>query len=79
MSIVKEIIELLGGELQLHSELGAGTEVTMWLPVAQPNCNTVPTAEAASLGNATSGKNREAVPVGCAHIAGHEMDAGLAG
>ncbi len=34
MSIVKEIIELLGGTLELASEFGRGTEVTLWLPLA---------------------------------------------
>jgi signal transduction histidine kinase len=34
MSIVKEIIELLGGRLTLASELGHGTAVTLWLPPA---------------------------------------------
>lgn len=32
MSIVKEIIELHGGEVALNSELGFGTTVTLWLP-----------------------------------------------
>jgi len=34
MSIVKEIVELHGGEVGLTSQPGAGTTVTMWLPVA---------------------------------------------
>ena len=34
MSIVKEIIELLGGRLEMNSEPGQGTVVTLWLPVA---------------------------------------------
>lgn len=34
MSIVKEIIELHGGEMTLESALGAGTAVTLWLPAA---------------------------------------------
>jgi signal transduction histidine kinase len=34
MSIVKEIVELLGGSLSLASELGRGTTVTLWLPLA---------------------------------------------
>lgn len=34
MSIVKEIVELHGGEMTLESELGAGTTVTLWLPAA---------------------------------------------
>ena len=32
MSIVKEIIELHGGQLEITSEPGAGTTVTLWLP-----------------------------------------------
>jgi signal transduction histidine kinase len=34
MSIVKEIVELLGGRLALASEPGRGTTVTLWLPLA---------------------------------------------
>ncbi|MDT7837331.1 PAS domain S-box protein [Aquabacterium sp. OR-4] len=34
MSLVKEIVELQGGEVQIDSELGAGTRVTLWLPLA---------------------------------------------
>jgi PAS domain S-box-containing protein len=34
MSIVKEIVELLDGELDLLSHPGAGTTVTVWLPMA---------------------------------------------
>lgn len=34
MSIVKEIVELLGGSLSLASQPGHGTEVTLWLPLA---------------------------------------------
>jgi signal transduction histidine kinase len=32
MSIVKEIVELHGGDLELTSKVGAGTTVTLWLP-----------------------------------------------
>lgn len=32
MSIVKEIINLHGGEVELESEFGVGTTVTLWLP-----------------------------------------------
>ena len=35
-SIVKEIIDLLGGGLELESAPGAGTHVTLWLPAATP-------------------------------------------
>ena len=34
MSIVKEIVELHGGTLQLNSTVGSGTQVTLWLPTA---------------------------------------------
>ena len=36
MSIVKEIVELLGGRLVLGSEPGVGTTVTIWLPGSEP-------------------------------------------
>ena len=32
MSIVKEIIELHGGEVALASQIGVGTTVTLWMP-----------------------------------------------
>ncbi len=34
MSIVKEIIELHGGQLEVASKVGAGTTVTLWLPAS---------------------------------------------
>ncbi|TRZ93201.1 MAG: ATP-binding protein, partial [Rhodocyclaceae bacterium] len=34
MSIVEEIVELHGGELEFSSKVGAGTTATIWLPVA---------------------------------------------
>jgi signal transduction histidine kinase len=34
MSIVKEIVELHGGSMELDSKLGAGSAVTLWLPGA---------------------------------------------
>ncbi len=34
MSIVKEIVDLHGGRLELASEPGAGTTVTLWLPAS---------------------------------------------
>lgn len=34
MSIVKEIVDLHGGDVEVSSEYGQGTEVTLWLPVA---------------------------------------------
>jgi PAS domain S-box-containing protein len=34
MSLVKEIIELHGGRVEVTSELGAGTAVTLWFPEA---------------------------------------------
>lgn len=36
MSIVKEIVELLGGALDLASEHRLGTTVTLWLPLSRP-------------------------------------------
>jgi len=33
MSLVKEIMSLLGGEVEIRSEFGQGTEVTLWLRV----------------------------------------------
>ena len=39
MSIVKEIIELHGGRLELASKVGAGTTVTLWLPAADMQTN----------------------------------------
>jgi PAS domain S-box-containing protein len=33
MSLVKEIVELQGGQVGLHSEAGVGTQVTLWLPL----------------------------------------------
>ena len=32
MSIVKEIVDLHGGDLEINSKAGAGTSVTIWLP-----------------------------------------------
>jgi signal transduction histidine kinase len=32
MSIVKEIVDLHGGDLEITSKVGAGTTVTIWLP-----------------------------------------------
>ena len=34
MSIVEEIVELLGGSVTIVSEAGAGTAVTLWIPAA---------------------------------------------
>ena len=35
LSLCKEILELLGGQVELRSALGQGTAVTLWLPVWQ--------------------------------------------
>jgi signal transduction histidine kinase len=32
---VKEIVELHGGDVEVASEYGKGTTVTLWLPVAE--------------------------------------------
>lgn len=42
MSIVKEIVELLGGTVALASESGQGTTVTLWLPLADAAARTPP-------------------------------------
>jgi PAS domain S-box-containing protein len=34
MSLVKEILDQQGGEVEIRSEAGVGTEVTLWLPLA---------------------------------------------
>jgi signal transduction histidine kinase len=34
MSIVHEIIALLGGTVEISSKPGSGTTVTLWLPAA---------------------------------------------
>ncbi|MBL8316250.1 MAG: PAS domain-containing protein [Rubrivivax sp.] len=34
MSLVKEIVELQGGRVEVLSQLGSGTTVTLWLPLA---------------------------------------------
>ena len=39
MSIVKEIVELHGGDLEITSKVGAGTTVTLWLPAADMQTN----------------------------------------
>jgi signal transduction histidine kinase len=40
MSIVKEIVELHGGQLELTSKVGAGTTVTLWLPAGDVEVGT---------------------------------------
>jgi PAS domain S-box-containing protein len=45
MTIVKEILELHGGQVAIASELGVGTTVTLWIPLltssASPECRGV--------------------------------------
>jgi len=36
MTIVKEIVELHGGQVVLSSQSGVGTQVTLWIPVLSP-------------------------------------------
>jgi len=33
LSIVKNLIELMGGEIQIESEIGKGTTFKFWLPL----------------------------------------------
>ena len=40
MSIVKEIVELHGGDLEITSKVGAGTTVTLWLPAGDVEVGT---------------------------------------
>lgn len=49
MAIVKEIIDLHRGEVAVQSELGEGTEIGLWLPIAGPF---VPTAQIPETGAA---------------------------
>lgn len=42
MSIVQEIVELHGGHVLVDSALGRGTQVTIWLPIADQTINEVP-------------------------------------
>lgn len=44
MSIVKEILELMGGAMAVHSTLGQGTRVTLWLPASEVQASHVATA-----------------------------------
>ena len=36
MSLVKEIVELHGGRVEVCSQAGSGTAVTLWLPLGSP-------------------------------------------
>jgi signal transduction histidine kinase len=40
MSIVKEIIELLNGRIDIASQFGQGSQVTLWLPASPPEKTT---------------------------------------
>jgi signal transduction histidine kinase len=42
MSLVKEIVELQDGHVQIQSELGVGTAVTLWFPIASTNLLSTP-------------------------------------
>jgi signal transduction histidine kinase/CHASE1-domain containing sensor protein len=46
MSIVKEIVELHGGELEVTSKAGTGSTVTIWLPSAETITDSIPLAAA---------------------------------
>jgi signal transduction histidine kinase len=37
LSLVKEIMQLQGGDAELDSVEGVGTEVTLWLPLQEPS------------------------------------------
>ncbi len=37
ISLVREILQLHGGTLEIHSEMGVGSRFTAWLPAAMPN------------------------------------------
>jgi PAS domain S-box-containing protein len=52
MSIVKEIVELHGGHIELASKVGAGTTVTIWLQASVPAAETPPATHPA-LGETT--------------------------
>ena len=52
MSIVKEIVEIHGGHVELDSRVGAGTTVTIWLQSAPANTDVLPTPHPASGENA---------------------------
>lgn len=45
MCLVKEIVELQGGQVNVTSVFGQGTQVSLWLPIAE---NTLPTARIAA-------------------------------
>jgi signal transduction histidine kinase len=46
MTIVKEIVELHGGQVEVESTFGEGTVVTLWLPLAQAGELRLPSAAA---------------------------------
>ncbi len=50
MAIVKEILTLHGGQVELDSQLGVGTTVTLWWPAAGAVAGGAPTAVSASPG-----------------------------
>ncbi|MCB1954724.1 MAG: PAS domain S-box protein [Rhodocyclaceae bacterium] len=50
LSLVKEIVELHGGQVALQSEQGKGTRITLWLPVASDGPATVAAEQEEALG-----------------------------
>jgi PAS domain S-box-containing protein len=52
MSIVKEIVELHGGHIELASKVGAGTTVTIWLQASSPAGDSPPATYSAPGKNA---------------------------
>jgi len=42
LSMVHGMAEQLGGRVHIHSQLGKGTSIEVWLPIAQPGVNVEP-------------------------------------
>jgi PAS domain S-box-containing protein len=51
MSLVKEIVELQGGRVDIASEPGLGTTVTLWMPLTERPDSPLPVAAAAAAGH----------------------------
>ena len=46
VSIVYELVQLMGGQVEIESELGNGTRVTLWLPACDADTGKVLVASA---------------------------------